>query len=63
MAMKDFYKVEVHAIDENVVCYFMEEESSKKSGMLSISVAEAEELIEFLNEAIAEAKKSKYYQE
>ena len=63
MAMKNFYEVEVHAIDENVVCYFMEEKSSKKSGMFSISVAEAEELVDLLNEAIAEAKKSKYYQE
>lgn len=63
MAMKDFYKVEVHAIDESVVCYFMEKKSSKKSGMLSISVAEAEEFIDFLKEAIEVAKKSKYYQE
>lgn len=62
MAMKNFYEVEVHAIDESVVCYFKEEKSSKKSGMLSISVAEAEEFVELLNKAIEEAKKSKYYQ-
>lgn len=60
--IKTANSIEVHAIDESVVCHLFDEKDNK-FGMLSFTVAEAEEIIEFLKEAVEEAKKSKFYTE
>ena len=53
--------IDVHAIDENVVCYLFDE--GDRIGVLDLNVREAEELVEMLRKAIFEARKSEYYQE
>lgn len=58
---KDITSVEVHAIDEDVVCYFFEKD--EEVGTFSLSVHETEDFVNMLKEAIDVAKTSKYYHE
>ena len=65
--MAGFYKwsvtnIEVHSIDERVVCYYFNSKGDKIA-VSTLNVDEAEQYAKLLQEAVEQCKESEYYQE